>query len=191
MLDRFRSGMRGIALAIVVFIAIIFTFSGIGSMSMTGTGGATAASVDGDAITEQDVALELQQTKSRILNENEGLRFDQLDDEMLRPGVVDRLITNRVLSQRADGSGMVVPARAVAEILMNAEGLQTDGVFDEDRYRSFLRGRGLTNAQFKQQLANDLLRGQLINGYRQSSFLTQGELQLLAEVAAQHAITII
>ena len=107
MLDRFRSGMRGIALVIVVFIAIIFTFSGVGSMSMTGSGGASAASVDGDAITEQDVALELQQTKSRILNQNEGLRFDQLDDEMLRPGVVDRLITNRALSQSADGSGMV------------------------------------------------------------------------------------
>lgn len=185
MLDRFRSGMRGIALVIVVFIAIIFTFSGVGSLSMTGSGGATAASVDGDAITEQDVALELQQTKSRILNQNEGLRFDQLDDEMLRPGVVDRLITNRALSQSADGSGMVVPARAVAEILMNAEGFQTDGVFDKDRYRSFVRGRGLTNAQFKQQLADDLLRGQLVSGYRQSSFLTQGELQLLAEVAAQ------
>ncbi len=185
MLDRFRSGMRGIALVIVVFIAIIFTFSGVGSMSMTGSGGPTAASVDGDVITEQDVALELQQTKSRILNENEGLRFDQLDDEMLRPGVVDRLIANRALSQSADGSGMVVPARAVAEILKNAEGFQTDGVFDKDRYRSFVRGRGLTNAQFKQQLADDLLRGQLVSGYRQSSFLTQGELQLLAEVAAQ------
>ncbi|MDE0841263.1 MAG: SurA N-terminal domain-containing protein [Porticoccaceae bacterium] len=185
MLDDFRSGMRGIALVIVGFIAIIFTFSGIGSLSMTGVGSGAAASIDGDAITEQDVALELQLTKSRILSENQGLRTDQLDDQMLRPGVVERLIANKALSQSADNSGMAVAATAVSQILLDAESFQTDGVFDEDRYRYFIRERGLTNAQFKLQLEDDILRGQVVAGYRQSTFITHRELQRLAEVVDQ------
>ena len=185
MLDSFRNRMRGVAIVIIAFIGIIFTFTGVGSLSLTGAGGKSVASVNGDAISEQDVQRELQQTKARILSENPGLNLDQLDDELFRPSVVERLITNRALSQRAADLKMSVSPKTLAQILLDVEAFQTDGAFDEDRYRYFIRNRGQTNAEFKRRLAEDIIIEQLMDGYRQSSFVTGSELQWVTELLNQ------
>ncbi len=185
MLDSFRNRMRGVAIVIIAFIGIIFTFTGVGSLSLTGAGGKSVASVNGDAISEQDVQRELQQTKARILSENPGLNLDQLDDELFRPSVVERLITNRALSQRAADLKMSVSPKTLAQILLDVEAFQTDGAFDEDRYRYFIRNRGQTNAEFKRRLAEDIIIEQVMDGYRQSSFVTGSELQWVSELLNQ------
>lgn len=185
MLDSFRNRMRGVAIVIIAFIGIIFTFTGVGSLSLTGAGGKSVASVNGDAISEQDVQRELQQTKARILSENPGLNLDQLDDELFRPSVVERLITNRALSQRAADLKMSVSPKTLAQILLDVEAFQTDGAFDEDRYRYFIRNRGQTNAEFKRRLAEDIIIEQVMDGYRQSSFVTGRELQWVTELLNQ------
>ena len=185
MLDSFRNRMRGVAIVIIAFIGIIFTFTGVGSLSLTGAGGKSVASVNGDAISEQDVQRELQQTKARILSENPGLNLDQLDDELFRPSVVERLITNRALSQRAADLKMSVSPKTLAQILLDVEAFQTDGAFDEDRYRYFIRNRGQTNAEFKRRLAEDIIIEQVMDGYRQSSFVTGSELQWVTELLNQ------
>lgn len=185
MLDSFRNRMRGVAIVIIAFIGIIFTFTGVGSLSLTGAGGKSVASVNGDAISEQDVQRELQQTKARILSENPGLNLDQLGDELFRPSVIERLITNRAVSQRAADLKMSVSPKTLAQILLDVEAFQTDGAFDEDRYRYFIRNRGQTNAEFKRRLAEDIIIEQVMDGYRQSSFVTGSELQWVTELLNQ------
>ena len=78
MLDNFRSKIRGVAIGIVGLIAIIFAFSGAGTLTLTRAGSAEVASVDDHIITEQDVAIKLQQIKTSILLENNGMSEEQL-----------------------------------------------------------------------------------------------------------------
>ena len=92
MLDSFRTNMKGIAFAIVVLIAIVFAFSGIGSLSVSGSASETAVKVNGERVSELQVQQALNSEKQRILNENEGLDAALLEDDLIRPQVVEQII---------------------------------------------------------------------------------------------------
>ena len=62
---------------------------------------------------------------------------------------------------------------------------EVDAQFDENRYRYFIRSRGQTNSEFKLQLTNEMLSGQLFDGYRLSGFITNQMLLSVAELVFQ------
>ncbi len=185
MLDSFRGQMRGVSIFIVIVIAVIFTLTGIGSISLSGASSGEVATVNGEAITEQKLLLELQRLKNRIRSENESITSDELEDDILRPIVLEQLIGSVVASQAALNQGMAVSANMLNKVLMSVEAFQTDGKFDEDRYRYFIRNRGQTNSGFKLQLTNEMVSGQLFDGYRFSSFVTNQMLSSIAELIFQ------
>ena len=185
MLDNFRSKMRGVALGIVGLIAVIFAFSGAGTLSLSRAGSAEVASVGDHIITEQDVAFKLEELKTRILRENDGLSVDQLDDDILRPIAIEQLIGSKALFNHAVDGSMAASPKALADLIVNAAIFQTDGKFDEDRYRYFIRNRGFTNAGYKQSITEEITRLQLLNGLRYSSFVTPKEIDRMASFFGQ------
>ena len=185
MLDNFRSKIRGVAIGIVGLIAIIFAFSGAGTLTLTRAGSAEVASVDDHIITEQDVAIKLQQIKTSILLENNGMSEEQLDEDILYPIAVEQLIGAKALFNHAANGSMAAAPKKLADLIINSELFQTEGEFDEDRYRYFIRNRGFTNAGYKQSIAEEIIRFQLLNGLRHSSFVTPRELDRLASLISQ------
>jgi len=185
MLDSFRTNMRSLALGIVIVIGFIFAFSGTGTMFLSGNSGDAAVVVGGEIIREIDVLRSISRQKQRILSENEGLDPSVLDDSLIRPSAVEQLISRQLLVQASGDRRMTVSPREVDEYILDIESFQTDGVFDQDLYKFAILNQGYTSADFKQQVKNDMLIQQLVQGLTDTAFTTDGELAALAAVTEQ------
>ena len=185
MLDSFRTNMRTLALGIVIVIGFIFAFSGTGTMFLSGNSGDAAVVVGGEIIREIDVLRSISRQKQRILSENEGLDPSVLDDSLIRPSAVEQLISRQLLVQASGDRRMTVSPREVDQYILDIESFQTNGVFDQDLYKFAILNQGFTSADFKQQVKNDMLIQQLVQGLTDTAFTTDGELAALAAVTEQ------
>ena len=185
MLDSFRTNMRSLALGIVIVIGFIFAFSGTGTMFLTGNSGDAAVVVGGEIVREIDVLRSISRQKQRILSENEGLDPSVLDDSLIRPSAVEQLISRQLLVQASGDRRMTVSPREVDQYILDIESFQTGGVFDQDLYKFAISNQGYTSAEFKQQVKNDMLIQQLVQGLTDTAFTTDGELAALAAVTEQ------
>ena len=186
MLDSFRHNMKGIAFGIVILIAIVFAFSGIGSLSMSGSGADTAVTVNGEKVTELSVLRAITGEKRRILSENEGLDASLLEDELIRPQVMEQIIGRRLLSQAAKSAGMGVSSSTTSKLLIGTPSfLSDDGRFDQDLYLYTIRAQGYTSGTFLEMLKDDLLIEQYVRGFVASGFVTASELDLIANITEQ------
>ena len=185
MLDSFRTNMRSLALGIVIVIGFIFAFSGTGTMFLSGNSGDAAVVVGGEIIRAIDVLRSISRQKQRILSENEGLDPSVLDDSLIRPSAVEQLISRQLLVQASGDRRMTVSPREVDQYILDIESFQTDGVFDQDLYKFAILNQGYTSADFKQQVKNDMLIQQLVQGLTDTAFTTDGELAALAAVTEQ------
>ena len=185
MLDSFRTNMKGMAIGITVVIGVIFAFSGTGTLFLSGSGADAALIVNDSTITELQVVRAISSQKQRILNENEGLDASLLDDDLLRPNVVDQLIGRELLAQASQRQRMGVSEQTINDYILASEAFQSDGRFDQNRYRFALQQQGYTSASFKAMLSNDMRVQQLINGITDTVFATDLELSALASVTEQ------
>ena len=185
MLDSFRTNMKGMAIGITVVIGVIFAFSGTGTLFLSGSGADAAMIVNDSTITELQVVRAISSQKQRILNENEGLDASLLDDDLLRPNVVDQLIGRELLAQASQRQRMGVSEQTINDYILASEAFQSDGRFDQNRYRFALQQQGYTSASFKAMLSNDMRVQQLINGITDTVFATDLELSALASVTEQ------
>jgi peptidyl-prolyl cis-trans isomerase D len=185
MLDSFRTNMRTFALGIVIVIGFIFAFSGTGTMFLSGNSGDAAVVVGGEIVREIDVLRSISRQKQRILSENEGIDPSVLDDSLIRPSAVEQLISRQLLVQASGDRRMTVSSREVDQFILGIESFQTDGVFDQDLYKFAILNQGYTSAEFKQQVKNDMLIQQLVQGLTDTAFTTDGELAALAAVTEQ------
>ena len=185
MLDSFRTNMKGMAIGITVVIGAIFAFSGTGTLFLSGSGADAAMIVNDSTITELQVVRAISSQKQRILNENEGLDASLLDDDLIRPNVVDQLIGRELLAQASQHQRMGVSEQTINDYILANEAFQSDGRFDQNRYRFALQQQGYTSASFKAMLSNDMRVQQLINGITDTVFVTDLELSALASVTEQ------
>ena len=177
--------MKGIAFAIVVLIAIVFAFSGIGSLSISGSASETAVKVNGERVSELQVQRAINAEKQRILSENEGLDAAMLEDNLLRPQVLNQVIRRQLLSQEAESGGMAISSRTTGKLLLDTPTFQTDGQFDQELYLYRVRNLGYTSASFLEMIEENLLIEQFVRGFVASAFTTNNELELLARIFDQ------
>lgn len=186
MLLDFRNNMRGVAIGITVVIGLIFAFTGTGSLFISTPDSESALMVNGDEISEREVLQAVARERSRILNENPEMDRSLLDDQALRPQAMRQLISREVLVQAANQQDLGVAPSLINDLILDVEQFQTDGVFDEDRFRYAIRSQGYTSsAKFTKMLADQFLVEQLSDGIINSSFVTSSEVAILAALADQ------
>ncbi|WP_347544839.1 peptidyl-prolyl cis-trans isomerase [Roseomonas sp. CAU 1739] len=101
-----------------------------------------------------------------------GNRFEPDDNIRRAVGAtaLERLIGERVLRQEAQRMGIVAPADVVRDSVFAIPGLRgLDGSFSRQVFDSFLRGNELSEGQFLQIVADDVLRQQLLGAVRAGS----------------------
>ena len=157
MLDSFRHNMKGIAFGIVILIAIVFAFSGIGSLNVSGTAVETAVEVNGEPVSEFAIQQAINTEKQRILNQNEGLDPALLEDDLIRPQVVEQIIGRKLLAQAAQNGGMAISSRATSKLLLATPAFLTDGRFDQELYLYKIRNQGYTNGTFLEMIKEDMV----------------------------------
>ena len=178
--------MRGVALGITIVIGLIFALTGTGSLFISTPDSESALVVNGDDVSEREVLQAVARERSRILNENPEMDRSLLDDQALRPQALRQLISREVLIQAATQQSLGVAPSLINDLILDVEQFQTDGVFDEDRFRYAIRSQGYTSSsKFTEMLADQFLIEQLSDGIINSSFVTSSEVAILAALADQ------
>lgn len=185
MLDNFRNNMRGIATVIVIFIGGIFAFSGTGSLFLSGAGAETELVVNGEQVSALRIQQAISVEKRRILSENEGLDPSLVDDDLIRPGVLQQMIGRKVIAQSAAEQAMGISTKTVSKLLVDTPSFQTDGRFDQDVFQYAIRQQGYTSATFIDMIKEDLLIQQVVQGIATTNFVTPTELAALAGLTEQ------
>lgn len=185
MLDNFRTNMRGVATVIVVIIGAVFVFSGTGSLFLSGPGAEVAAVINDEQVSDLRVQQVMSTEKQRILEQNQGLDPAVLDDELLRPAVLQQIITGKVLSQSAKKQGFGISSKQISELLIDAKGFQVDGRFDQKTFEYVIRQQGYTSATFIEMVKQDLIIQQFTRAISGTNFVTETEVASLARYTEQ------
>ena len=186
MLLDFRNNMRGVAIGITIVIALIFALTGTGSLFLSTPDSESALVVNGEDISEREVLQAIAREQSRILNSNPEIDRTLIDDVALRPQVLRQLISREVLIQAANDQDLGVAPSLINELILDIEQFQTDGVFDQDRFRYAIRSQGYpSSSKFTEMLADQFLVEQLSNGIVDTSFITSDEVASLTALVDQ------
>ncbi|MCL7939220.1 SurA N-terminal domain-containing protein [Halomonas sp. ATCH28] len=175
--DRSRSwGAKIIIGAVVVTMALFGVESLVG---LLGNSGDEVAEVNGEAITRQQLEMEVQR----------AIRSGQVPPEQeraLRAEMLDMLITDRLLTQYAEEGGLHVSEEQLDQLIVNLPEFQdANGRFDRDLFRNRLASAGFTPLSFRQQLSVDVKRQQLQQGLSVSDFTLEEERERLAALQRQ------
>jgi len=162
--------LAGTWFAKVLFVLLILSFAvwGIGDM-VRGVGRDTAvARVSGEPIGIEETQTALRRETQRLVRAL-GPQFEP--DERIRQALarqaLDQLVMQQVLRAETERLGLAVPDDAVRDFVFNLEGFRgLDGRFSRGALDAFLRGSGLTEAEFLGYVRADLLRQQLTSAVR-------------------------
>ena len=186
MLQDIRDNMQGmIAKIIIGLIVVTFALFGIDSI-FSGASEQPAVDINGVEITERELqnAIILEKRK---LTANAGKSFDPslIDDELLRPGVQQRLVNRQLLVQYADQQGMNVDKATVDELIRSQADFQVDGVFNQKLFARALNNSGLTPQTYLRSVREEMMLTQVASAFISSEFISDQELTRVATLMQQ------
>ncbi|MEN9783351.1 MAG: PpiC-type peptidyl-prolyl cis-trans isomerase, partial [Pseudomonadota bacterium] len=171
---------------ILGLIVLPFAFFGIDSYFQSGTGGDTIAVVGDYKITQNEFSQSLRE-RQEALQRMAGGRVDpaMLDSNELRFAVLDNLVQQRLMFERAARAGLVITDRQIQEIVANVDAFKVDGKFSYERYEELLKAQGMTPLIFEQRVRQDLITEHAAHPYMTSTFVSRAEAANLLRISEQ------
>lgn len=147
---------------ILVLMVLPFAFFGVDSYRHAASGEAPGV-VNGDKISAQELENALRQ-QGEQLRQRMGANFDaaMLDKPEFKHAVLEDLIAQHLLVDRAKASGIQITDEQVAQIIGSNGAFQDAGKFDKKRYEAVLASNNLSPAMYE-KLIRDNLTGQQLN----------------------------
>lgn len=179
MLQNLRDNSRGVISFILIgFLVIIFALTGVEALFNWDTSANQAAKVNGESVTEMDVARTISMQKQQMLNTyGDQIPAEFLSDEYLRKPAIENLVQRMVLAQAAEASGMAVGNTYLSEQIANAPQFKNEvGAFDNNRYQQTLRSMGYTHSTYAKILSDEIVINQLQAGISATAFTTPAQL---------------
>jgi len=168
------------------FIAVIFALWGTDEFFKRDASAGKAISVNGEKITETDIARGIQNRKQQIISRyGESVPAEYLTDEKLRQPVIDSLIQRSLLAQVAKKGGLAANTAAINHEITSSPAFQQDGVFSQDRFLQLLRYQGFTPATYQRAVSEDTIINQLQFAIANTSFVTPAELKNIIGLSFQ------
>ncbi|MCE3252946.1 MAG: peptidylprolyl isomerase [Cellvibrio sp.] len=188
MLQHLRDNSRGVISFILIgFLVIIFALTGVEALFNWDTSANQAAKVNGEPVTEMDVARAISMQKQQMLNTyGDQIPAEFLTDEYLRKPVIENLVQRMVLSQAAGKSGMTIGNTYLGEQIASAPQFKNEaGAFDNDRYQQVLRNMGYTHSTYSKILSDEIVINQLQAGISATAFTTPFQLDDVVALSFQ------
>ncbi|WP_049629701.1 SurA N-terminal domain-containing protein [Cellvibrio sp. pealriver] len=188
MLQHLRDNSRGVISFILIgFLVIIFALTGVEALFNWDTSANQAAKVNGEVVTEMDVARAISMQKQQMLNTyGDQIPSEFLSDEYLRKPVIENLIQRMVLSQAAESAGMKIGTSYLSEQIASAPQFKNEaGLFDNTRYQQVLRNLGYTHSTYSKILSDELVINQLQAGVEATAFVTSEQLSDIYSLSFQ------
>ncbi|MGE0559976.1 MAG: SurA N-terminal domain-containing protein [Burkholderiales bacterium] len=183
LIDKHR---KAVMIGIFVLIVPPFAFFGIDSYFQGSSGGDAVATVGDYRISQFEFSKSLRERQD-MLQRMAGGRVDPnlVDSPELRFSVVDNLVQQRLLLERAARTGMVVTDDHVRDIVSGVDAFKENGKFSYRLYEELLKVQGMTPAVFEQRVRQDLLTDHVIHAYSGSAFVSRNEAANLLRISEQ------
>lgn len=171
-------------LALLIIPPFVLVIPGVDTFVRSGDGTGPVASVNGQAIGQQEFNVALREQQDR-LQQMAGGKLDPalLDNPEMRFGVAEGLVHQKLLLQQAQRVRLVASDQQLQSLLSQAPAFQEDGKFSNERYQSFLRARNRSAVDFEAELRRDLLLQQVNDAFGQANFLPRTVVQRLTRLA--------
>ncbi|MCG7495825.1 peptidylprolyl isomerase [Vibrio sp. Of7-15] len=189
MMDRIREGTNGLAVKIILSLIIFsFVFAGVGSYLVGGTQ-SIAAKVGDREISRNEFEQVYQNERNRMQSQLGEYFSTLLGDpqyvQQLRQNILDRMVNDVLLEQRASTLGLRISDEQIRQTIVTMPSFQNNGAFDKDVYAAALRRAGYTPDSFAEYLRQDMTRTQLISALQSSDFALPSEIALQGELETQ------
>ncbi|PSW11431.1 peptidylprolyl isomerase [Photobacterium rosenbergii] len=189
MMERMREGASSIWVKIILGLIILsFVFAGVGSY-LAGGSEQVAAKVDDREISQREFEMAYQNERNRMQAQLgdyfSTLMGDPAYVQQFRRSVLDRMVNDLLIEQRANELGLRISDQQVRQTIVSMPEFQRDGVFDNEQYNALLRRSGLTPDMFAESMRTDLLRQQLLLAIQSSDFALGNEVNALIKLERQ------
>jgi peptidyl-prolyl cis-trans isomerase D len=183
MLQRIHDSLaRWIAFVLLAMVSVGFIFWRADfSNGRTAT---FAAKVNGENLSLTEFDRELQARQNRYQQQYRAELSEDMRRE-LRRGVVEDMVRDAVLKQRADEQGYRVSNERLTAFIRSIAAFQVDGAFKPDVYRNLLTSQGMSPAAFESTQRTELEVRDLQEGIVESTFLTPAEFRRYIELFNQ------
>lgn len=171
---------------ILALVILPFAFFGIDSYFRGGSGGDSVATVGDYKISQNEFTQSLRERQD-MLRRVSGDRVDPalLDSPELRFSVIENIVQQRLLVDRALRAGLIVTDRQVQDVVGTVDAFKEEGKFSYARYEELLRAQGMTPLVFEQRMRQDLLVDHLTHAYTGASFVSRAEAALVLRISEQ------
>jgi peptidyl-prolyl cis-trans isomerase D len=156
---------------VLALIILPFALWGVSSYDRSGNSAGVAATVNGAKITQQEFENAFRQQQDRM-RQQLGANYDaaMFDNPEMKRAVLDNLVSQRLLVERARAAGLVVPDKQVAQMIGGVEAFQDGGKFDKKRYETVLANQSMSPLTFEARVRDELLGQQIHGAYAQNGF---------------------
>jgi peptidyl-prolyl cis-trans isomerase D len=177
---------KHVAQGILALITLPFAFFGVDYYVNRGERTQSVATVGGDEIRQQDFDDLLREQQQRM-RQALGANFDpaMLDSPDVRFALLDQLVNQRLLEQRARAGRFRVNDTQLQQFIAGLPPFQEDGKFSADKYRQVLAAQGMSPVMFEQRVRGELalspLQDPIVNGSIAAQASVQRYLALLEQ----------
>ncbi len=181
MLQDIRDHTQGvIAKVIVGLIVAVFALWGVESIIGGFVTAPSVAEVNGEEINEQQLAIGTQNLVASL-----GGNVQNIDQGLLEQIALNQLIEEILLRQAAEKAGLGISDERIDRAIIQNPSFQIDGRFDSDLAVRTIASQGMNVPIYREQLAQSMLLSQLANAFSASGFVTESELQRVAQLRMQ------
>jgi peptidyl-prolyl cis-trans isomerase D len=174
MLERIREGIQGPwAIGIVSLIVVSFVFTGVGGY-LSSSATTAVAVVNDKEITAASLDLAYQNERARLESQFGDAISDLFANESyladFRQGVLERLVNEELIAQKAYDLGLRVGDEQIKETIVQLPEFQIAGQFNNEAYNATLMRAGYTPTEFAEYMRVQMTRQQLVQALNGSSF---------------------
>lgn len=179
---------RRLVQIVLLLIILPFAFFGVDSYRHAGDSDAPAT-VNGTKISKQefDTAMRQQQDRMRQMM---GANFDPalLDKPELKQAILDNLVAQRLLIDRARAAGLTVTDEQVAQVIDSIDAFKENGKFDKARYVSALSNQNMTPLMFEMRVRDELTGQQMREAYAQNGYASRSATDNIIAINEQQRV---
>ncbi len=160
---------------LILFLLMVpFAFFGVDFYFRGGNLDGLVASVGGEDITQNDFTDALRE-QSDTLRRQLGSNFDprMFDNPEVRYALLEGLVNQKLVAIKARDEKFRIPDAQLAQFIASVPAFQVDGRFDNDRYRMYLAGQGMTAPMFEQRVRQDLTTGAVQDAITQGNIVAR------------------
>ena len=181
MLQDIRDNSQGvIAKVIIGLIVAIFALFGVESIIGGFVTSPPVAEINGEEINE----AQLQAATQNLLNSIGG-NAGSLDQDLLEQIALNQIVEETVLRQLSTKESMLISSDRIDRSIIENPNFQINGAFDPDLAVRTMASQGFSVPIYRESLRQQMALSQIANAYSRSNFVTDSELERIAELSAQ------